>query len=234
MMRVDDEDSEELDYSNAPTLDYTVEDLVKIITLKNPTIEGGREAVYQKFINQVAIKVCELEDEYRKLSEKLPAKQEDIFEPTIIITIGVNEIAALCDLGASVSTIPKILVDRLYLGSFKLTELKLHLVDSTYKQAIDIKENIVVNVKGCSALIDLVVVDMLEDVNVPTILGRPFLRTIKALINLHEGNVRIVLPSREHFVVHFPRKKKAMKNDDGIITLKANYFGVGTPLKKTK
>jgi hypothetical protein len=47
MMRVDDEDSEELDYNNAPTADYIVEDLVKIITLKNPTTEGGSEAVYQ-------------------------------------------------------------------------------------------------------------------------------------------------------------------------------------------
>jgi hypothetical protein len=66
MMRVDDEDSEKLDYINSPTLNYTMEDLVKIITLKNPTIEGGSEAVYQQFINQVAIKVRELEDEYQK------------------------------------------------------------------------------------------------------------------------------------------------------------------------
>jgi hypothetical protein len=41
----------------------------------------------------------------------------------------------------------------------------------------------------------------------------------------------IDLPLPEPFVVHFPRKKKARKNDDGIITLKANYFGVVTPLK---
>jgi hypothetical protein len=47
MMRVDDEDSKELEYSNSPTLNYTMEDLVKIITLKNPTIEGGSEAMYQ-------------------------------------------------------------------------------------------------------------------------------------------------------------------------------------------
>jgi hypothetical protein len=38
----------------------------------------------------------------------------------------------------------------------------------------------------------------------------------------------IGLPSKDPFVVHFPRKKKA--NDDGIITLKANYFEVGLPL----
>jgi hypothetical protein len=194
-MRFDDEDSEELDYSNAPTSDYTMEDLVKIITLKNPTIEGGSEAVYQQFINQDAIKVCELEDEYNKLAKKLPAKQEGIFDPTININIGVNEIDALCDLGASVSTIPKSLIDRLNLGSFKLTKLKLQLADSTYKQAVGIKENIVDNVKGCPALIDLVVVDMSQDANAHIILGKPFLRTIKALINLHVGNIGIDLPS---------------------------------------
>jgi hypothetical protein len=208
MMRVKDEDSKELDYSNAPTPNYIVEDLVKIITLKNPTIEGGSEAVYQQFINQVAMKVCELEDEYKILSEKFPAKQQDIFEPTIRINIEVNEIAALCDIGASVSTIPKSLFDRLNLCSFKVTKLKLHLADSTYKKVVGIRENIVVNVKGCLTLIDLVIVDMPEDVNAPIILGRPFLRTIKALINLHVGNVRIHLPSREPFVVIFPRKRR--------------------------
>jgi hypothetical protein len=75
MMRVDDEDSEELDYSNAPTPDYTMEDLVKIITHKNQTTKGCSEAVYQQFINQIAIKVSELEDEYKKLFEKLSTKQ---------------------------------------------------------------------------------------------------------------------------------------------------------------
>jgi hypothetical protein len=69
-------------------------------------------------------------------------------------------------------------------------------VDSTYKQAVGIKENIVVNVKVCPIFIDLVVVDIPGDVNAPIILGRPFLRTIKALIILHEGNVRIDLPLR--------------------------------------
>jgi hypothetical protein len=81
----------------------------------------------------------------------------------------------------------------------------LHVADSTYTQVVGIKDNIIVNVKGCPTLIDLVVVDMTEDTNAPIILGSPLLRTITALINLHEGNVRIDLPSREPFVVHFPR-----------------------------
>ena len=76
---------------------------------------------------------------------------------------------------------------------------------------------------------------MPEDPIAPIILGRPFMRTIKALINLHEGNVRIGLPSRDPFIVHFPRKKNVKPDDDdGIIIFKANYFVVGIPLLKPK
>ena len=69
---------------------------------------------------------------------------------------------------------------------------------------------------------------MREDPIAPIILGRPFLRTVKALINVHEGNVRFELPSRAPFVVHFPRKKNKA-TEDKIIALKGNYFRFGKP-----
>jgi hypothetical protein len=81
-----------------------MEDLVKMITLKNSDIKGGTEVAYEHFINQFDIKVRELEMDYNKLSKKLLAKLEDVFQLTIKINIGINEIAALCDLRASVST----------------------------------------------------------------------------------------------------------------------------------
>ena len=68
------------------------------------------------------------------------------------------------------------------------------------------------------------------DTTGPIILGHPFLRTIKALINIHEGNMKLQLPSWDPFVIHFPRKNKAKQDDKEAITLKANYFGVGIPL----
>src|SRR3954471_24265474 len=105
MIRIQREDPVELDYSNAPSPNYTVEDLVKKINVKIPVSEGNEEAMYQHFVNQVEIKVLELEEEYKKIAEELPVKLEDIFEPTFKIKIGTTEIAALCDLGASVSTI---------------------------------------------------------------------------------------------------------------------------------
>jgi hypothetical protein len=47
----DDDMPQELDYRNTPALE---EDLVRMITLKNPGTEAGNEAT-QHFINQVAI-----------------------------------------------------------------------------------------------------------------------------------------------------------------------------------
>jgi hypothetical protein len=64
-------------------------------------------------------------------------------------------VAALCNLGAWVSTIPKILFDKLGMGPFKSIVLRLHLADSTYRQAIEIKDNTVVEIKGSPALIDI-------------------------------------------------------------------------------
>jgi phenolic acid decarboxylase len=63
---------EELDYNNAPSPDYSMEDLVKMITVKNLGIDN------RQFIHEVACKVHELEEQYKKLAEKLLAKLDDI------------------------------------------------------------------------------------------------------------------------------------------------------------
>ena len=63
-------------------------------------------------------------------------------------------------------------------------------------------------IKGCPALIDFVIVDMPEDATAPIILGRPFLRTIKALINLHEGNVKLQLPCEIFLLFIFPGRRE--------------------------
>jgi hypothetical protein len=71
---------------------------------------------------------------------------------------------------------------------------------------VGIKQNIVLKIKDCHALIDLVIVDMPEDNVAHIILGWPLLRTVKALINRHEGNVKFEFTSHAPFIVHFPRK----------------------------
>ena len=70
MIKVQREEPEELDYSNAPPPNYTIEVLVKRINIKVPVSEGNEEAMYQHFVNQVSIKVRELEEEYKKIAKK--------------------------------------------------------------------------------------------------------------------------------------------------------------------
>ena len=50
-------------------------------------------------------------DEKLNLEVSIPRKLNDEWEPTINIRIKDHECFALCDLGASVSTIPKTLCD---------------------------------------------------------------------------------------------------------------------------
>jgi hypothetical protein len=77
---------------------------------------------------------------------------------------------------------------------------------------------------------------MPKDSIAPIILGIPFLRIVKSLINLQDRNVRFELPSQKPFGVHFLRKKKKKnrRHDRGIITLNANHFVVGIPLARPK
>ena len=62
-----------------------------------------------------------------------PRKLHDEWEPTIKIKIKDYECHALCDLGASVSMIPKTLCDILGFHDLDNFSLNLHLADSIIK-----------------------------------------------------------------------------------------------------
>ena len=54
--------------------------------------------------------------------------------------------------------------------------------------------------------IDFIVLDIDCNPTCPIILGRPFLRTIGAVIDMKERNIRFQFPLRKG-MEHFPRKK---------------------------
>ena len=69
------------------------------------------------------------------LEVSIPRKLNDEWAPTIKNKIKDHECYALCDLGASVSTIPKTLCDFLGFHDLDDCSLNLHLADSTIKKA---------------------------------------------------------------------------------------------------
>ena len=66
-------------------------------------------------------------EEKLELKVSIPINLYDEWEPTIKIKIKDYEFHALCDLGASVSTIPKTLCDLLDFRDFDDCSLNLHL-----------------------------------------------------------------------------------------------------------
>ena len=129
-------------------------------------------------------------DEKLNLEVSIPRKLNDEWEPTIKIRIKDHECFALCDLGASVFTIPKTLCDILGFHDLDDCSLNLHLADSTIKKPMGRINDVLIVANGNLVPVDFIVLDIDCNLSCPIILGRPFLRTIGAINDMKEGNIR--------------------------------------------
>ena len=145
-------------------------------------------------------------DEKLNLEVSIPRKLNDERKPTTKIRIKDYECFALCDLGASVSTIPKTLCDILGFHDLDDFSLNLHLADSTIKKPIGRINDVLVVANRNLVPVDFIVLDIDCNLSCPIILGRPFLRTIGAIIDIKEGNIRFQFPLKKG-MEHFPRKE---------------------------
>ena len=73
----------------------------------------------------------------------------------------------------------------------KPTMGSLQLADRSIKHPRGILENVLVKVDKFIILVDFIVLDMEDDKDVPLILGRPFLATRRALIDVEEGKLEL-------------------------------------------
>jgi hypothetical protein len=112
----------------------------------------------------------------------------------------------LCDLGASVSTILKSLCDVLGLTNIEECSLNLHLVDSTIKKPLGRINDVLILAKRNYVPVDFIVFDIDCNPSCPIIFGRPFLRTIGAVIDMKEGNIKFQFQLRKG-MEHFPRTR---------------------------
>ena len=112
----------------------------------------------------------------------------------------------MCDLGASVSTIPKYLCDVLGFTDLEDCSLNLHLADSTIKKPMGRINDVLILANRNYVPIDFIVLDIDCNPSCPIILGRPFLRTIGVVIAMKEGNIKFQFPLRKG-MEHFPRTR---------------------------
>ena len=126
------------------------------------------------------------------LHRKLPQKLKDPASFTIPCTIGTAIFErALCDLGASINLIPLSIFKRLGLGEARPTTVTLQLADRSLKHPRGVIEDVLVKVDKFIFPTDFIVLDMEEDKEIPIILGRPFLATGRAMIDVQRGELKL-------------------------------------------
>nr|GEW93537.1 reverse transcriptase domain-containing protein [Tanacetum cinerariifolium] len=104
---------------------------------------------------------------------------------------GMDECLALADLGARINLMPLSVWKGLLLPELTSTCMTLELVDRTESKPVGIAKDVKVKVGVFHFPADFVVVDFEPDPRVPLILGRCFLKTSRALIDVHKGKLTL-------------------------------------------
>ena len=87
-----------------------------------------------------------------------------------------------------------------------MISLNLHLADSTIKKPMGRINDVLIVANRNYVPVDFIVLDIDCNPSCPIILGRPFLGTFGAIIDMKEGNIRFQFPLRKG-MERFPRNK---------------------------
>ncbi|GJR93743.1 reverse transcriptase domain-containing protein [Tanacetum coccineum] len=151
--------------------------------------------------------------------KKLPEKLGD--PGKFLIPCGFSELKckALADLGASINLMPLSVWKKLGLPKLISTRMTLELANRAICTPAGIARDVFVPVGKFTFPADFVIVDYESDPRVPLILGRPFLRTARALIDVHgeemilrDGDERLILNMRHDTSSYSNKPKKESIN----------------------
>ncbi|XP_047170108.1 uncharacterized protein LOC124838525 [Vigna umbellata] len=121
---------------------------------------------------------------YAKFLKELLTKKRKYIEKETIEVQGELEVGrALIDLGASINLMS--------LSMFKRIE------DRSLKYPYGVVEDVLVKVDKFVFLVDLVIMEMEENEDVPLILGRPFMKTGRVLIDVENYNLKVRVQDKE-------------------------------------
>ncbi|GJW73000.1 reverse transcriptase domain-containing protein [Tanacetum coccineum] len=162
------------------------------------------------------------------IMNKVPEKLEDPGKFLIPCALQeLNRTSALADSGASINLSPHSIFKKLGLEALTPTRMTLELANRSITHPMGIAEDVVVRVDGFTFLADFVVVNFEPDPRVPIILGRPFLRTAKALIDLYEETLTLRVGKDE--LVYYADKSEKNKNKHCVHAISVIDFSKDDP-----
>ena len=153
--------------------------------------------LYAKFLKEILSKkrifaeegVVNLTATYSAvIKNNLPEKMKGPGSFTIPCTIGGFEIKkALCDSDASINLMPLSVARKLSLRELTPTTVTLQMADRTMAKPEGVIEDVLVKVGKFVFPVNFIILDIEEDSQVPLLLGRAFLATGAALIDMQKG-----------------------------------------------
>ncbi|GJS81679.1 reverse transcriptase domain-containing protein [Tanacetum coccineum] len=162
------------------------------------------------------------------IMNKVPEKLED--PGKFLIPCALQELkrtSALADSGASINLLPYSIYKKLELEALTPTRMTLELANRSISHPLGIAEDVVVRVDDFTFLADFVVVNFEPDPRVPIILGRPFLRTAKALIDLYEEKLTLRVGKDE--LVYYADKSEKNKDKNCVHAISIIDFSKEDP-----
>ena len=183
-------------------------DIFKKLHINIPFAEALEQMLgYVKFMKDILSKKKKLGD-YETvalskecsaiLQKKLPPKLKDPGSFTIPCAIGTAVFErALCDLGASINLMPWSIFKKLKLGEARPMTITLQLADRSLTHPRGIIDDVLVKVDKFIFPVDFIILYMQEYKEVLIILGRPFLATRRAMIDVQKGELRLRVQDEE-------------------------------------
>ncbi|XP_052114220.1 uncharacterized protein LOC107478948 [Arachis duranensis] len=139
------------------------------------------------------------------VQKKLPRKLLDPRSFLIPCTIGtITFEKSLCNLGSSINLSSLSVMKKLGIQEAQPIRISLEMVDKFLKRAYRVVENILVKVEDLYLPTNFVILDIGEENDDSIILGRPFLATGRALIDVERGELVMRL-WEDHVLFKIPK-----------------------------
>ncbi|GJU11229.1 zinc knuckle CX2CX4HX4C containing protein [Tanacetum coccineum] len=165
------------------------------------------------------------------LQNHLPPKEQDPGSFILPCSIGNLDFKnALADLGASISIIPFSMYKRLGIGQLEPINIIIKMADNTKCTPKGIVKNLLTKIDKFIFPVDFVILDLVEDIRMPIILGRPLLATAHAKVDIFRKSISLEVGSEK--VIFKMRSSFTITNFESVRSIKSETFLEDDDLKK--
>src|SRR3954468_20999003 len=166
---------------------------------RSPDASDMNVAFTKHFTNAL----IKIKEEKLKHKASIPRKVEDSWEPIINMQVNDFDLKASCDLGSSVFIIPRKIYEMLDLPPLEDCYLDVPLNNNAKNKLMGSINDVLIMFNNAYVPVDFYVLDVEYNASCSITLGRPFLRTVGAIIDMKEGTIKYYFPFKKG-IEHFP------------------------------